>query len=508
MNKCNIIMSENKFCYFCIVLLQKNLNYYIMKRILLVLLVISSNLFSQELPNRIIINKPENIKPGFEFYYYDEAEYVMTNDKDYFSLYRNNNNKKEKSKENDLELIKKVSLKQISNLINEINNPMYDSLSLSIIGIDTNYIKDNSKKYFHFIEKRKSNKKLSKEEREYSYEEIKNISNYEYALKREILSFNCGSLYPVESNMRITLLYNDSIVILNSNNSSPSHFFIIPWTFEFNGKKSFNMNISKSLFEIFGDSVLLDKNIRNKDHLIEILLKNYVVDKIKDDLLKISYKQFSKEINELKKEFQILSINELSTSNRYDNGDYQRFNIELKNSLMQDNVYLQCTLYNFKGKLYTRDSILKEYKDIVNRVQSIDFISEYLSKNPNSRLDIYYFNNNGISEKTIEGFNGTPKEWEKYDKDISEGKEEYLNFRCGCNFRLDNEYLKGSIVFDLVDEDKLHSTWILLPDNTPVLYILDSDSIFNYSRKDLGFDQEHSYIHPCKKFDRKGNIIN
>lgn len=474
-----------------------------MKRILLVLLVISSNLFAQELPNRIIINKPENIKPGFEFYSYEEAEYVMINEKDYFCLYRNNNNKKEKSKENDLELIKKVSLKQISNLINEIYNPMYDSLSLSIIGIDTNYIKNNSEKYFHFIEKRKFNKKLSREEIEYSYEEMKNISNYEYALKREILSLNCGSLYPVESNMKIKLLYNDSIVILNSNNSSPSHFFIIPWTFEHNKKKSFNVNISKSLFEIFEDKLLLDKNISNQDRLIEILFTSYVVYKISDDLLKISYKQFSEEINELKKEFQILSIEEVSTSNRYDNGDYQRFNIELKNSLMQDNVYLQCTLYNFKGELYTRDSILKEYKDIVNRVQSIDFISDYLSKNPNSRLDIYYFNNNGISENTIEGFNGTPNGWKEYDKNKS-----YLNLNCGCNFRLDNEYLKGSIVFDLEEEEKLHSTWILLPDNTPVLYILDSDSIFNYSRKDLGFDQEHSYIHPCKKFDRKGNIIN
>ena len=73
---------------------------------------------------------------------------------------------------------------------------------------------------------------------------------------------------------------------------------------------------------------------------------------------------------------------------------------------------------------------------------------------------------------------------------------------------MDNEYLKESIVFDLEDEDKLQSTWILLPDNTLVLYILDSDSIFNYSRKGLGFDQEHSLIEPCKKFDRKGNIIN
>ncbi len=475
-----------------------------MKRILLVLLVISSNLFSQELPNRIIINKPEKIKPGFEFYSYDEAEYVMTNDKDYFSLYRNNNNKKEKSKENDLELIKKVSLKQISNLINEINNPMYDSLSLSIIGIDTNYIKDNSEKYF----KRAFKKKLTIEEIEYSNNELKNISHYEYALKKEILSFNCGSMYPVESNIKIKLLYNDSIVILNSNNRSPSHFFIIPWTFEFTKKKSFNMNISKSLFEIFGDNVLLDKNIRNKDHLIEILLKSHVVDKINYGLRKISYKQFSKEIDELKKGFQILSIEEKGGASRYYDFGHQKFNIELKNSLMHDNVYLQCFLYNFNGKLYTRDSILKEYKDIVDRVQSIEFISDYLSNNPNSRLDIYYFNNDGVNKDIIESFNGTPIGWEEYDKDISEGKEGYLNLRCGCNFRLDNEYLKGSIVFDLEDKDKLHSTWILLPDNTPVLYILDSDSIFNYSRKDLGFDQEHSFIKPCKKFDKKGNIIN
>lgn len=164
---------------------------------------------------------------------------------------------------------------------------------------------------------------------------------------------------------------------------------------------------------------------------------------------------------------------------------------------------MQCYLYNFNGKLYSRDSILKEYKDIVDRVQSIEFIYGYLYKNPNSRLDIYYFNNCGINEKIIEGFNGTPKGWKEYDINKS-----YLDLNCGCNFRLDNEYLKGSIVFDLEDKDKLHSTWILLPDNTPVLYILDSDSIFNYSRKDLGFDQEHSFIHPCKKFDRKGNIIN
>ena len=478
-----------------------------MKRILLVFLVISSNLFSQELPNRIIINKPENIKPGFEFYSYEEAEYVMINEKDYFSLYRNNNNKKENSKENYLELIKKVSLKQISNLINEIYNPMYDSLSLSIIGIDTNYIKNNSEKYFHFIEKRAFKKKLTSEEIEYSNKELMNTSNYEYALKKEILSFNFGSLYPVESNMKIKLLYNDSIVILNSNNSSPSHFFIIPWTFEYNEKKSFNVNISKSLFDIFEDSVLLDRNISNKDRLIEILLKSYVIDKINYGLKKISYKQFSNEINELKKEFQILSIEEKGGASRYFNFGHQKFKIELKNSFMKDNVYLQCFLYNFNGKLYTRDSILKEYKDIIDRVQSIEFISNYLSSNPKSRLDIYYFNNDGINKDIIESFNGTPIGWEEYDKDISEGKEGYLNLRCGCNFRLDNEYLKGSIVFDLEEENKLHSTWILLPDNTPVLYILDSDSIFNYSRKDLGFDQEHSFIYPCKKFDRKGNII-
>lgn len=479
-----------------------------MKRILLVLLVISSNLFSQELPNRIIINKPENIKPGFEFYSYDEAEYLLINDKDYFSLYRNNNNKKEKSKENDLELIKKVTLKQISNLINEIYNPMYDSLSLSILGVDTNYIKDNSKKYIRYCKKRTYSNKLSDEEIEYCYKELKDISNYEYALKREILSLNCGSLYPVESNMKITLLYNDSIVILNSNNSSPSHFFIIPWIFEYSEKKSFNMNISKSLFEIFEDSVLLEKNIYNKNRLIDILVEDEVLDKITEGLKKISYKQFSEQIDQLKKQFEILNIEEKRGSSRYYNSEHQMFNIELKNSIMKKNVFLEFFVYNINGKLYPMDSILNNYQEIIGRIQSVDFLMDYISENPESRINIYYFDNSGINKDVIERFNGSPKGWKKYDNDKSEKKDEYLNLRCGCNFRLDNEYLKGSIVFDLEDKDKLNSTWILLPDNTPVLYILDSDSIFNYSRKDLGFDQEHSFIYPCKKFDRKGKIIN
>ncbi len=340
---------------------------------------------------------------------------------------------------------------------------------------------------------------MSKEEIEYSKKELKNIGNYYSALK----NFLYSSTYPynIEPSSTIDLEYNDTIIKLE-------RYGIIPWEFSNTPKRTFNINISKSLLKIFEDKMFVYDFSGDKDHFIEILLENYVVHKINDDLKNISYKQFSKEIDELKKEFQILSIEEESGSSRYYDSDNQKFKIELKNSFMKDNVYLQCFLYNYNGKLYSRDTILKEYKDIVDRVQSIEFINDYLSKNPKSRLDIYYFNNGGINDKVIKGFNGSPKGWKEYDKDKSEGKEGFLKLDCGCNFRLDNEYLKESIVFDLEDEDKLQSTWILLPDNTLVLYILDSDSIFNYSRKGLGFDQEHSLIEPCKKFDRKGNIIN
>lgn len=472
-----------------------------MKRILLVLLVISSNLFSQELPNRIIINKLEKIGTGYNNYnYYDNIEYELRKEDNTYSLYRDDSIKhdiyyKKNESEKKLRLIKKLPIEQVSNLIGEIYNPNYDSLSFSIFGIDTNYIKKNTRKYLKKVKKRTYYKKTSKEEIEYSKNELKNIENYNTALVKYLYR---GYRYPddIDPRSTIDLEYNDTIIKIET-------YGIIPWEFINTNKRTFNINISESLFEIFEDSLFLDKNIYNQDYLIEILLKNYVVEKINDDLKQISYKQFSKEIDELKKEFQILRIEEKVGSSRYYDYEYQKFKIELKNILMQDNVYLQCYLYNFNGKLYSRDSILKEYKDIVDRVQSIEFIYGYLYKNPNSRLDIYYFNNCGINEKIIEGFNGTPKGWKEYDINKS-----YLDLNCGCNFRLDNEYLKGSIVFDLEDKDKLHSTWILLPDNTPVLYILDSDSIFNYSRKDLGFDQEHSFIKPCKKFDRKGNIIN
>lgn len=479
-----------------------------MKRIILVLfsLVLASNLLAQELPNRIIINKHEKVgSDSWNNSYYDNVEYELRKEKNTYSLYRDDSIKhhiyyKKNESEKKLRLIKKVPIEQVSNLISEIYNPNYDSLSFSILGIDTNYIKENARKYLKKIKERTYYKKLSKEEIEYSKKELKNIGNYYTALKNYLYR-SYTYPYDIEARFTIDLEYNDTIIKLET-------YGVIPWKFINTTKRTFNINISKSLLKIFEDKIFVDDILEDKDQLIDILLKSDVVFDINDDLLKISYKQFSKEINELKKEFQILSIEEKSGSSRYYDSDDQKFKIELKNSFMKDNVYLQYFLYNYNGKLYSRDSILKEYKDIVNRVQSIEFISDYLSKNSNSRLDIYYFNNCGINEKIIEGFNGTPKGWKEYDKDKLEGKEVFLSLECGCNLRLDNDYLKGSIVFDLEDKDKLHSTWILLPDNTLVLYILDSDSIFNYSRKDLGFDQEHSFVEPCKKFDRKGKIIN
>ena len=35
----------------------------------------------------------------------------------------------------------------------------------------------------------------------------------------------------------------------------------------------------------------------------------------------------------------------------------------------------------------------KDYKEIIERIQSIGFITDYLKNNPTLKLDIYYFNN-------------------------------------------------------------------------------------------------------------------
>ncbi|MDP4206247.1 MAG: hypothetical protein Q8859_09645, partial [Bacteroidota bacterium] len=201
------------------------------------------------------------------------------------------------------------------------------------------------------------------------------------------------------------------------------------------------------------------------------------------------------------------------------------FKIDLHNSLMFDNVSIALFLERTGNTIYSRDSIINKAEFIIKKVQGIQFIHEYLKENPQRKLVLMFNNGASINNKIIERFNGTPESWERHDNyiksfewdkahniklsfDIPKAIKTSERNECGCNFRLDNEYLRKGIYFQIFSEDGDRSDWILLPnDNKPILWFFQGQKVYRYTYKDLN-TSGISVQHVCKYFDEKGNVIN
>jgi hypothetical protein len=69
-----------------------------------------------------------------------------------------------------------------------------------------------------------------------------------------------------------------------------------------------------------------------------------------------------------------------------------------------------------------------------------------------------------------------------------------------------NDWLRQSILFEVRDEYGNSSTWLLLPDNTPVLWYFQGEQVYKFSYKDLGTNGR-SVQYPCRKLDTEGNLV-
>jgi hypothetical protein len=216
-------------------------------------------------------------------------------------------------------------------------------------------------------------------------------------------------------------------------------------------------------------------------------LVNKIVDNNMQSLYKLSAYSYQKEIEELKTDFDIISFEEVYGRGRYIWDEPKTMRVVLKNQLMLNNVSLIFLDSKQGNTIYSRDSIKKDYKQIIKRIQSISFITDYLKTNPNSKLDIYYFNNKGINKYNIESVNKNPTDWKKHDVflesikryDTLAIKPSYANEEaigvskqvyCGCNFRFDRSYIEKAIFFEIEDDNKNNSIWFLLPDDKVLLY--------------------------------------
>lgn len=409
--------------------------------------------------------------------------------------------------------------KKVNELIAELNNFKTVNQLFAETKIDTIQILENPKELLKYY----NNKYIDWNEKQIEFisEKLSQLETYKNYFEDYLGSGCCIHMHQrYRDEYVVEVFENSNLINTYKSRKSIPNTRKIPWTNNDN-ELNYNTDIDKILFKAIGTNKKYHKILGRKN------LTDYLVTEIIDyhnpTLYKLSAYDYFDELNELKSDFEILNIGELSGRGRYIWNERKTYYARLTNSLMLDRINIKFLATKNRKSIYSRDSIKADYKNLISRVQNIEFLTSYIQENPNAKLDIYYFNNRAINDYNIDSFNKNPEEWERHDqflernkkyKDV-EPKPSYANedatrvskqLYTGCNYRFDKAFVEQAIFIEINNkENKENSVWYLLPDNTVLLYLMQGEKVLDYDYKEFGKFKGIQY--PCALFDLKGNII-
>ena len=462
-----------------------------MRKILLIILILlGKNIYSQTLNSKIEIT--HNIyASGF-----DTDEYLYSTNK--------------------LEVKEKSNIKK---LLSEINNNQTFDYIFENSQIDTLKIKNNPLELVQYYKELRID--WNNHQKEFISKKLRNVNTYKDYYKEYINNGCCVTMHQRYRDEFIIKIWENGILTSELKSRKSIGGFKIPWTNILNNTKNYNFNIEKIVLKEFGLHKKIRKPLRGKNLLK--YLSNKIIDYNITEIYKLSAYTYYNEIKELETEFEIKYFGEVYGRGRYIWDEPQTFKIKLHNKKMLPNINLIFLASKTGKTIYSRDSIKNNYLEIVNRIQSIDFIVEYLKNNSESTLDIYFFNGKNINEYNIENVNGNPENWEKQDKyieslkwyetsdikpsfDINKAIKTSEKNYCGCNYRFKREFFEKSIFFEIRNKNKDSSVWFLLPDGRVLLYLMQGVKVLNYDYTAFG-NKYSGMQYPCKIFDENGKII-
>jgi hypothetical protein len=471
------------------------------RRALLLSLFIATEVSGQTLPDSIVIfrNTYANSFDGGDNLYDSKKILLIRNNE---KIYLNN---------------RRISKAKVLDLLKELKNQENQSYSLSNFGLDTVWIKQNPEELLKlYSDKRRV--VWNKEQTDFIYQKLTNLDEYVKAHKKQLSSGCCYTMHHSYKEQYDIQVFNDGI----SNPKIKSRKFVwgywMPWTSS-QGDTVYNSNLETNLRDVLKQK--RGKAISEGNPLLKSLV-NSIVDYYMPTLYELSAYTYLNEIGELQDDFEVVSFEEVYGRGRYIWNEPKAFKIVLKNEKMLPNVYLNFIASKTGKTIYSRDSLKADYKGIISRIQSIDFIREFLSTNTKAKLDIYYFNNRGINDYNIDSYNKNPEEWGRYDAyvknldwyktsniepsfDLDKAIETSQRLHCGCNFRFDRDFVEQSIFFEIHDEDGNSSIWFLMPDGNVLLYLMQGRKVLNYSYSEFGNLSGLQY--PCVLFAHDGQII-
>lgn len=409
--------------------------------------------------------------------------------------------------------------KKINQLISELENTKSINQLFADSKIDTTSIIQNPKKFIKYYDDKYIG--WNAHQVDYISEKLGELDTYKKYFA-EYLELGCC----IDMHLRyrdeyiIKVFNNDSLIDSYTSRKSLPNTKKIPWT-NSNGTLNYNISIDKIFFELTEDKKAFNNSISGGE--LTKYLVSEIIDYHQPTLYDLSAYDYLMELNELKTDFEVLNIGEVYGSGRYIRGGTKTYYARLTNNLMLSQLNIMFLAMKKRKSIYSRDSIKSDYKTIIDRVQNVEFLINYIKQNPSVKIDIYYFNNKPINDSNIDGFNKSPEQWAKHDNFLEnikqfekdEPKPSYANedairvskqLYCGCNFRFEKEFADKAVFIELKNtENKENSIWYLLPDNTVLLYIMQGEKVLEYNYSDFGKSSGLQY--PCVLFDLEGNII-
>ncbi len=474
------------------------------------------SIISQTLPDKIVI-----IKNIYQNQYFSKNEEIFKSDTIVLS-----------------------NKKKINNLYTQLVRFDKEEQLLNRLGIDTTFTQNSPDKLLKgFNDNNKSKFDWNQKQKEFIFKKLTDINVYKSELNEYLYRYNlystyhhfpkffkshrisyCGMGTPIYNREYLILLYNKKdISDIFTSRKCPSGFNT-PYKNRSN-RATYDFKIDLLLNKLFKQKINLDKLLKGDDLLKYIV--NQIIRNNTKELYKLSAYSFEKEISELSTDFDIISSEEVYGRGRYIWDEPKTIKVSLKNKYMLPNVYLQFLDSKYGSTLYSRDSIKKDYKEIISRVQAISFITNYLKQDSSARLDIYYFNNSGINKYNIEEVNKKPSDWKKQDEyieslkwyttnnikpsfDLEKAIKTSERINCGCNYKLDSEFIKKAIFIEITSKRNASSIWFLLPDNTLILYHVNSYNIDDVTVLDIRLNSlGDSFELPfaCLRFDKNGKLF-
>lgn len=469
-----------------------------MKQALFFIFLFCSNLLFANLPDSIVIHSYTKIffpKPFMS----DERYSIVKEDEGYivYQTYLHKHSVRGDTKKENRSIIKKVTLGTIDSLMTALNETSFSKFEFEYLGIDEKLIERKGDSLFQNV---KGDYNYWKDYQvAFVKNELSNFENYRHLF---------DSLYvkqkdEVDTNFTISV-YNNGKVTMKIN---PSHgYWSVPWII--NDRESYNPMIgtliqkcmpdNPSFYNVFNLSV--DENLNFlSDRIYDLKCKNKVA--------QLAVDEYKSEFSQLKPHFSINNIEEYFGHGRYvsmEGRSQPYFKLILHNQKMPSYMDFGYFISQHNNNLYSREPLIADYKTIIKRINKVSFLKKYLQADTARSIIVYYFDNKGINDYLIDSFNKNETEWEKYDN--GNINKRFKHLYCGCDLRLDKEYLHGAIMFEVKNEYNGSSIWILLPDGTPVLFHFSGRKVYNYTSDDLKTDGSSVQV-ACKKFNKKGKII-